>query len=1042
MSIHDHGGDTYIYVSAPTTIAGTGQIVFDGASVLYSTLGCGGNYPNAALTLGPGVTVKTGVGSGTVGSMGTYNYPLTLVNQGTISAETAGQTLRIGGAWTNQGVIQLKNNSTLELSGTFSLDDLGTFNRTGGSLCLSGTLDTKGRTFDLNTTTGTIQIKGGTILGGRLVSSGSATLQGDASPGAEKITLDGVTLGMDLTLHRSEYVSVKTGLVLDNHTIHAEGGSIIQALDACAISGTGEVVVDMLTNSPGSFTSISGTGAYLFTIGQGITVRTGTYTSGTIPTTLYLGSFVNYNVGVLRNEGTISCQTTGIDVALKGDWVNAGTIQLSAGNLYLDGRFTTAGIGHLVRTGGTVTIAGNLDNTGNTLSLDTASGSWTLGSYTDLSSSIKGGTIVTRDGMTLTIRNQALLDGVTLATPPSVSANCVLTIQNGLTFTSGGGLTMKGGSSSSPTTLAFSSSQQQTVGGTGDILFATNAHNTIRGYSTTGLVTFGPGITFRSDTGGGTINFPSPAGAVIQGNVLGGTGTKAITIEGNVTFGGTVEVTAGGSLYVDTPLNIANGILSGGTYLVDAGGALRLNGAQITTNAATVVLGGANSNVYNASSGTTSVFQNLAVNAAAGDLEVMGGATLATSGALLNAGHLVVGAGSTLTAPGGLSVVSGGQLSGGGTVVGAVSNAGTVSPGSSPGILTVQGAYSQSAGGHLLIQMAGPTPGTGYDQLAVTGAATLGGTLDVSLLGAYRPAHNDAFAVLTSGSRVGTFDISTGLDLGSRLRLVPTYGATGLTLTAVQGGPGAWRSDASGVLSASANWAGGVPGGAGDVATFGSAITDARQVTVDAPTTLGGLVFDSAKAYSVAGPSSVSLQAQGGPASIRVTSASGAARHAISAPLVLGSSLGIENDSSGDLTLLGSLSDMAAFTVTKTGPGPVTLGGPLAFGAGSLLMVLEGTLDLESDAGSAAAAGLSISVDHAVVDFGCDQHLDTLTLGEDGKVAFTGAHVVVLNHLVMDGFDLGPAVMTPEPATIALVAFGGLAALARRLRKQRKCATG
>jgi hypothetical protein len=42
---------------------------------------------------------------------------------------------------------------------------------------------------------------------------------------------------------------------------------------------------------------------------------------------------------------------------------------------------------------------------------------------------------------------------------------------------------------------------------------------------------------------------------------------------------------------------------------------------------------------------------------------------------------------------------------------------------------------------------------------------------------------------------------------------------------------------------------------------------------------------------------------------------------------------------------------------------------------------------------------------------------------------------VALKHLVMDGVDLGAVVMTPEPATLALLALGGLGVLLRRRRR-------
>jgi T5SS/PEP-CTERM-associated repeat protein len=72
-----------------------------------------------------------------------------------------------------------------------------------------------------------------------------------------------------------------------------------------------------------------------------------------------------------------------------------------------------------------------------------------------------------------------------------------------------------------------------------------------------------------------------------------------------------------------------------------------------------------------------------------------------------------------------------GALQGTGTVSGAVTNEGLVSPGHSPGILTVNGDYTQTAAGILRIEIGGPTAGTGFDQINITGDAALAGELDI-----------------------------------------------------------------------------------------------------------------------------------------------------------------------------------------------------------------------------------------------------------------------------------------------------------------------
>ena len=137
----------------------------------------------------------------------------------------------------------------------------------------------------------------------------------------------------------------------------------------------------------------------------------------------------------------------------------------------------------------------------------------------------------------------------------------------------------------------------------------------------------------------------------------------------------------------------------------------------------------------------------------------------------------------------------------------------------------------------------------------------------------------------------------------------------------------------------------------------------------------------------------------------------------------------------GDLLVLDgwlSISDLT--TLTKTGEGTLVINGPQDHAPTTVFEILGGTVDLNTAAGGAGTANLSILVDDAVLHFGCNQYLDTLTLQNGALVRFTGANVVVLNHLVMNGIDLGGVTLTPEPATLALLAVGGLLLTRRRAR--------
>ena len=118
-----------------------------------------------------------------------------------------------------------------------------------------------------------------------------------------------------------------------------------------------------------------------------------------------------------------------------------------------------------------------------------------------------------------------------------------------------------------------------------------------------------------------------------------------------------------------------------------------------------------------------------------------------------------------------------GEVGGSGIISGSVNNpGGAVSPGCSPGQLTIGGAYTQGANGTLDIELAGNIPGTSHDRLAIGGAATLGGSLEVKLTDDFYPNTNALFTFLTTASRSGNFSsfYYPSNDVGLKVTNTPT----------------------------------------------------------------------------------------------------------------------------------------------------------------------------------------------------------------------------------------------------------------------------
>lgn len=144
--------------------------------------------------------------------------------------------------------------------------------------------------------------------------------------------------------------------------------------------------------------------------------------------------------------------------------------------------------------------------------------------------------------------------------------------------------------------------------------------------------------------------------------------------------------------------------------------------------------------------------------------------------------------GTTWLAGGGVSAatpldIQGGSVTGSGDLAASLKNGGLFSPGQSIGQVNILGDYTQTATGTLRIELAGRDPGQ-YDQVAVSGVASLAGMIEVALTNGFKPVAGDTFPVLTCASRSGTFASTNGCNLGNGVVLVPEYRTNGVLLVA------------------------------------------------------------------------------------------------------------------------------------------------------------------------------------------------------------------------------------------------------------------
>lgn len=256
-------------------------------------------------------------------------------------------------------------------------------------------------------------------------------------------------------------------------------------------------------------------------------------------------------------------------------------------------------------------------------------------------------------------------------------------------------------------------------------------------------------ITGNIATGGGN-NQLANSGGTINGNITTGAGNDALvnsgTVNGNVNLGGgnnTVTIQTGGTFTGTVAAGTGTDQLTvqtTGTYQAPT----QVNGSAFT-GFETLENGG----------GTTRL-----TGAFAGDVAVTGGYLFGTAGSTI-AGDVGVGTGA--------------QFGTSGTVAGdvTVGAGGTLAPGSSPGIMTVNGNVSLAAGSSSTFEFV-PAPGQS-DQLLISGTLAIGANTTLNMTGTRPLTPGVNYDVIVAdGGITGTFaTVNQPATIGGFLRYTP-----------------------------------------------------------------------------------------------------------------------------------------------------------------------------------------------------------------------------------------------------------------------------
>jgi hypothetical protein len=305
----------------------------------------------------------------------------------------------------------------------------------------------------------------------------------------------------------------------------------------------------------------------------------------------------------------------------------------------------------------------------------------------------------------------------------------------------------------------------------GDASFSQNQIDT--------LLVSGGAASFSSTSSGGAATVSSGSLTLQEAALLSLT-------RGYTESGGSTELGQGSQLAAAGNFTQTGGSTTlDGSATLQVGGTLSLSAGTLTATPTSTTL---NLGAYLQSGGAMQAeFSPLLV---AGDFHLTGGTAFLLYGGGTISGALVVDGGSLdlynvqpLTITGGMQINSGGAVElDHGTLLGNVSNAGTLSLGTSSDAgarYTISGNFTQTAAGLLVMHL---SPWN-YDQLSVGGTASLAGTFELVAVEGADPGPGSTFPVLVASSHSGTF-ATLGLPPLSNGVWYPDYSG-GLTLDVV-----------------------------------------------------------------------------------------------------------------------------------------------------------------------------------------------------------------------------------------------------------------
>jgi fibronectin-binding autotransporter adhesin len=650
-------------------------------------------------------------------------------NEGDVQVQQ--NSLRLNSTGTHTGTFEVSSGAQLELAGTQTFEPTATITGAGGLRILAGTAT-------INSAVSTDYL---------WLSSGSGTLAGNGSLNPGHFTLEGGTLGRDLTINASPLNAITSMAIANGFTLtNPIGGQLGTTIGT--VNGPGSFVNQGTITKTGSGTETFAT--FSNKPSGAVSIQAGTLRLSGIDT--QEGTFTVSNLATLAFGG----QPTSNSTLTMGTLITgAGSVSVAQGTLNVPGGSSNdyAG-GTTVGSGGRVNIMGS----GTGLSPATATiqsgGVVSIGSTTNLLSS----QALVQLGGTLAVRNEFIPQAQIAAASAGTFGIDVLGFASTVDMSLLGNGSMSLGSSTTGTytsnTIGAGAGNAYRLGGGGGIITLTQA-NVLTGDRPLTIV--GPGTVVLPQPQNFTQGTTIQTGTVAVGNT-GSLGSGPVSIQG-----GGLQA-SGGPITLNNDTTFAGNFTLGGVFDLTLAGASQLTGNRTLTvsNTATTTIAGditqdvAGRSLTKDGPGSLVLSGN---NSFTGGFAVRGG-TVTLASEQHYGGTTTVDVGSKLVLQadllggGNVTVRGGGTLMGEGIVAGTttIANTGILSPGHSPGVLNFSNGLALQNGSHYsweLSALSTANPGSNWDQIVVSGgplSILSGAILDPKFIGsALAPNTGDPF---------------------------------------------------------------------------------------------------------------------------------------------------------------------------------------------------------------------------------------------------------------------------------------------------------